>query len=119
MRIRPTALGYLRTDVSGVAQLWDEAQIRGLAKRLGYDFSGMVVFDPRTERPPLARLRAQLTRLDAEAVITSSTAHFDDDRALADLVRTVDVITVNPENTYARWLLPPISTGDTAMEGGM
>ncbi|GAB2559743.1 hypothetical protein GCM10027167_78360 [Nocardia heshunensis] len=61
MRYRPTALGYIRTDVSGISQLWDESQIRRLANRLGYDFSGMVVYDPNSGRPALAQLRAQKT----------------------------------------------------------
>ncbi|WP_297628961.1 hypothetical protein [Nocardia sp.] len=109
MRLRPTALGYLRTDVSGVEQLWDEAQIRRLAGRLGYDFSGMIVYDPRTERPPLARLKAQATRLDAEAVITPGPAHFECGKVPESLIEHLDVITVSPEATYARW-----STGSLA-----
>ncbi|MRH90648.1 hypothetical protein GFY24_24940 [Nocardia sp. SYP-A9097] len=28
MKYKPTAVGYLRTDVSGVAQLWDQSQVR-------------------------------------------------------------------------------------------
>ncbi|WP_067825113.1 hypothetical protein [Nocardia inohanensis] len=103
MRHRPAALGYLRTDVSGVSQLRDEHQIRSIAKKLGYDFCGVIVYDPRTPRPPLARVKTQVTRLQAEAVITPGPNHFDDDTILRDLVRQVDVITVNPEVTYARW----------------
>ncbi|WP_405494945.1 hypothetical protein [Nocardia sp. NBC_00511] len=103
MRIRPTALGYLRTDVSRQAQLWDETQIRTLAARLGYDFAGMVIFEPRSNRPPLAALKAQATRLDAEAVIVPAASHFDGGQVPDDLVGRVDVITVSPEQTYARW----------------
>ncbi|MEV6099881.1 hypothetical protein [Nocardia sp. NPDC051981] len=69
MRYKPTCLGYLRTDVSGVAQLWDQSQIRKLATRLGYDFADTVIYDPKFGRPPFARLKAQAIRLDAEAVI--------------------------------------------------
>ncbi|MFE3058802.1 hypothetical protein [Nocardia sp. NPDC059239] len=108
MRYKPTCLGYLRTDVSGVAQLWDQSQIRKLATRLGYDFADMVVYDPRFVRPPLARLRAQATRLDAEAVIVPSPEHFEGAEIPGTLVQQLDVITVNPEQTYARRAMPPI-----------
>ncbi|MFD7846747.1 hypothetical protein ACFV4K_27905 [Nocardia sp. NPDC059764] len=107
MRYRPTCLGYLRTDVSGVAQLWDQSQIRKLATRLGYDFADMVVYDPRFGRPPLARLKAQATRLDAEAVIVPSPEHFEGAEIPGTLVRQLDVITVTPEETYARRMMPP------------
>ncbi|MFJ4657427.1 hypothetical protein ACIP5Y_39690 [Nocardia sp. NPDC088792] len=102
MRYKPTALGYVRTDTCGISQLWDESQIRKLAARLGYDFSGMIVYDPATERPALARLKAQATRLDAEAVIVPSQAHFEGGEIPGSLVQQVDVITVSPEETYAR-----------------
>ncbi|MBL1073080.1 hypothetical protein JK358_01595 [Nocardia sp. 2] len=96
MRYRPTCLGYLRTDVSGIGQLWDESEIRRLAGRLGYDFSGMVVYDPGSGRPPLARLRAQITRLDAEAVIVPGLGHFEGGRVPEGLGRRVEVIPVYP-----------------------
>ncbi|MFJ4655282.1 hypothetical protein ACIP5Y_28730 [Nocardia sp. NPDC088792] len=102
MRYQPTALGYLRTDVSGVAQLWDESQIRKTASRLGYDFSGMVIYDPLSGRPPLAKLKAQATRLDAEAVIVPGPEHFENGQVPGSLVLQLDVIAVHPEETYAR-----------------
>ncbi|WP_245717546.1 hypothetical protein [Nocardia jejuensis] len=92
-----------------MAQLWDQGQIRKLATRLGYDFSDMVIYDPKFERPPLARLRAQATRLDAEAVIVPSAEHFEDGRIPGSLVRQLDVITVSPEETYARRAISPLS----------
>ncbi|MFE3230133.1 hypothetical protein [Nocardia sp. NPDC059228] len=91
-----------------MAQLWDQSQIRKLATRLGYDFADMVVYDPRFARPPLARLRAQATRLDAEAVIVPSPEHFEGAEIPGTLVQQLDVITVNPEQTYARRAMPPI-----------
>lgn len=108
MRWKPTCIGYLRTDVSGMAQLWDQSQIRRLATRLGYDFSDMVVYDPRFGRPPLARLKAQATRLDAEAVIVPGPEHFSNGQIPDALVRQLDVITVNPEETYARRAMSPL-----------
>ncbi|WP_245721923.1 hypothetical protein [Nocardia crassostreae] len=102
MRYRPTALGYLRADVSGIGQLWDESRIRGLAEKFGYDFAGVVVYDPATGRPPVARLKAQVNRLDAEAVIVPGPEHFEGGRVPESLVRQVDVITVSPQETHAR-----------------
>ncbi|GAB2520849.1 hypothetical protein [Nocardia heshunensis] len=102
MRYTPTALGYLRTDVSGVSQLWDETEIRRLAARYGYDLAEIVVYDPAGGRPPLARLKAQATRLDAEAVFVPSLAHFDGCDVPGPLVQRLDVVTVHPESTYSR-----------------
>ncbi|MGW4351397.1 hypothetical protein ACWELJ_04835 [Nocardia sp. NPDC004582] len=97
MRYRPTALGYLRTDVSGIGQLWDESQIRQTATRLGFDLAAIVLYDPLTGRPPLARLKAQATRLAAEAVIVPGLAHFEDGRIPPSITPKLDVITVTPE----------------------
>ncbi|UFS93199.1 hypothetical protein [Nocardia huaxiensis] len=102
MRYRPTALGYIRTDVSGIGQLWDESQIRALAGRLGYDFAGVVVYDPTCGRPPLARLKVQVTLLDAEAVIVPGVEHFEGGQVPGSLVARADVITCHPEETFAR-----------------
>jgi hypothetical protein len=35
MRMIPTAIGYVRKDISGTRQQWDETQVRSLARRLG------------------------------------------------------------------------------------
>ncbi|MEV6773858.1 hypothetical protein AB0N05_35005 [Nocardia sp. NPDC051030] len=105
---KPTCIGYQRVDVSGAALLWDQTQIRKLATRLGYDFTDMVVYDPKFGRPPLARLKAQATRLDAEAVIVPSPEHFTGGEIPGTLVQRLDVITVTPEETYARRALPPL-----------
>ncbi|MFC9997024.1 hypothetical protein [Nocardia sp. NPDC127526] len=107
MRYKPTILGYLRTDISGMALLWDQSQIRKRADQLGYDFADMIVYDPRFGRPPLARLKAQATRLHAEAVIVPSADHFGGEIPV-DLIRRVDVVTVSPEETYARRAVPPL-----------
>ncbi len=107
MQYRPTAIGYLRTDVSGVARFHDESQIRTLATRLGYDFADMIVYDPKFGRPSLARLKAQATRLAAEAVFVPGPEHFESGRIPPSLVEKLDVITVTPETTYARRATPP------------
>lgn len=97
---KPTAIGYLRRDISGAQQLWDETQIRSVARRLGYELAKTVVFDARTEQRA-SRLQVVLEGAAAEAVITPGLAHLDGDPE--QLVRLCDVITVSPENTYARW----------------
>ncbi|MFB7718415.1 hypothetical protein [Nocardia sp. NPDC056100] len=118
MTYRPTAVGYLRTDVSGMARLWDQTQIRRLATRLGYDFADLVIFDPQFDRPPLARLKAQATRLDAEAVIVPSSKHFPGGEVPDTLVRQLDVITVDPEETYARRAMPSLRDVPAAEANG-
>ncbi|WP_433656509.1 hypothetical protein ACQPW1_35140 [Nocardia sp. CA-128927] len=99
---RPTAIGYLRRDVSGVSQVWDETQIRSVAKRLGYELAKIVVFGAQTD-DPIPQLLNTIERVDADAVVTPALAHLGDE--LDQVVRVCDVITVNPENTYARWAL--------------
>lgn len=108
MRYKPTCLGYLRTDVSGMGQLWDETQVRRLAERYGYDLAEVVVYDPKSGRPPLARLKARATRLDAEAVIVPGPEHFTDGQIPRSLVRRLDVITIHPEETHARGAVLPL-----------
>lgn len=100
VNFRATALGYLRTDVSGIGQLWDESQIRSTAARLGYDLAALVIYDPRSGRPPFARLKTQATRLEAEAVIVPSLGHFEEGRIPDPLVRQLDVITISPEEVH-------------------
>ncbi|GAB2713774.1 hypothetical protein [Nocardia thraciensis] len=96
------ALGYLRKDVSRQRQQWDEAQIRALARRLGYNLRKTITFGEHTA-DPIHLLAATVTALSADAVIVPSTDHFDGNRIPADLVRVTDVITIAPEHTYARW----------------
>ncbi|MGW4246757.1 hypothetical protein, partial [Nocardia sp. NPDC004722] len=117
MRYKRTALGYVRTDISGVGQQWDETEIRRLAERYGYDFADMVLYDPSSGRPPLARLKAQATRLDAEAVFVPSLNHFEEGKVPASLVQKLDVVTVHPESTYARRAVPPLRNLPPALAG--
>lgn len=99
----PTALGYVRSDISGPQQAWDETQIRSLAKRLGYDLATTIRFDADTDYR-IDQLETAVKINDAEAVITPTLDHLD---GSADaLVKSCDVITVRPENTYARWAFP-------------
>ncbi|MEV5838843.1 hypothetical protein [Nocardia sp. NPDC052112] len=103
MRPTPTAIGYLRWDVSGDAMDWDIAQIRKLATRYGYELAQIVWLDG-ADTDIVAALRAAIRETDAEAVITPNLAHLDD--RPEELVRCCDVITVNPTDTYARRAYP-------------
>lgn len=114
--MKPPAIGYLRSDVSGVSRVWDEIQIRTVAERLGYRFTKTIVFSNFTDQP-VAQLLSAVRRAGAEAVVVPSSAHLGDDIP-EELVNAADVITVTPEATFARRLpsvfdLPdPLSEGD-------
>ncbi|GAB2675809.1 hypothetical protein [Nocardia goodfellowii] len=112
MRERPTAIGYLRRDVSGISQTWDEIQIRSLSKRLGYDLAKTVVFGSETEHL-LVRLIGAVRRADADAVIVPSTLHFYRADIPVELVHACDVVTVNPEATYARSVASSLTLHDS------
>ncbi|MFE5283886.1 hypothetical protein ACFRAQ_02800 [Nocardia sp. NPDC056611] len=96
------AIGWLRSDISGERREWDEARIRIMAHRLGYNLRKTVAFGPWTDRP-VHRLRVLVSRLALEAVIVPSVEHFEGGCVPAELVAVTDVITVTPENTYARY----------------
>lgn len=97
----PTAIGYLRADVSRARQPWDEVQIRSLAGRLGYTLSRTVVFGRYTD-DPVQRLINVVRHVDAEAVIVPGVAHFGG-RVPEVLVRVADVIAVDTGDVHARW----------------
>ncbi|GGK46061.1 hypothetical protein [Nocardia camponoti] len=100
--MKPPAIGYLRRDISGVAQSWDETQIRSLAERLGYRFTKTVVFSNRTENP-LGRLIDVVATSEAVAVVVPNLAHLGDD-VPDSLLAVCEIVTVSPETTYARTL---------------
>ncbi|WP_028477303.1 hypothetical protein [Nocardia sp. CNY236] len=104
---KPKALGYLRRDVSGISQGWHEIQIRSLAARLGYNLAKTIAFGPRTDSP-ITRLMNAVWAADAAAVIVPSLWHFDSHLPV-ELVKLADVITVHPETTYARQVVPVTS----------
>lgn len=101
MRPTPTAVGYLRKDVSGASRDWDEIQIRSRARRLGYDLAKTVTFSERTADPE-GRLVKVVRALDAEAVIAPSLAHFGGGVPTA-LLRVCELNTVAPQATYTRF----------------
>lgn len=106
----PTAIGYLRSDVSRARQPWDEERIRSLAKRFGYALAKTVVFGPHTD-DPVRRVLNVVRAVDAEAVFVPGLDHFAG--VVPDgLVAVADVITVDTEETYARWIIPPDAPAD-------
>ncbi|MCM6778553.1 hypothetical protein NDR87_34230 [Nocardia sp. CDC159] len=90
------AIGYLRRDIAGPRQHWDEIQMRSLAKRLGYDLRKTIAFGAHTDNPA-ARLRSIANSLGVATVIVPSLAHFDGGEVPASL-RGATVITVS-DNT--------------------
>ncbi len=111
MTLKPIAVGYLRRDIAGVAQGWNETQIRGVARRLGYNLAKTVVFSAKTANP-IPELIATARRAKSDAVIVPSVTHFERNAIPDELTQVVDVITVSPEETYARWSLNPTRWSD-------
>ncbi|MGW4248876.1 hypothetical protein ACWELQ_41055, partial [Nocardia sp. NPDC004722] len=62
-------------------------------------------------------LKAQATRLDAEAVFVPSLEHFEEGEVPGSLVQKLDVVTVHPETTYARRSMPPLRDLPPALAG--
>lgn len=101
MRANPAAIGYLRHDICGPRRQWDDAQIRSVASRLGYELLTIVTVTDITDTS-MYRLIDLVRNLAVDAVVSPGLDHFDGEIPV-ELVRVADVITVNPENTYARW----------------
>ncbi|MBH0777369.1 2'-5' RNA ligase family protein [Nocardia bovistercoris] len=101
MRTEPTAIGYLRKDVSGIHQQWDETRIRSHAKRLGYELTKTVTFSNATDDPE-TRLINVIRALDIDAVVAPSLAHFGG-TVPERLIRACELNVLAPEPaTYAR-----------------
>ncbi|WP_307719357.1 hypothetical protein [Nocardia mexicana] len=80
---------------------WDAAQVRRLARRLGY----VLVWPPDVSLIPLIdRVRAA----DVDAVITPALSHLDV-VALHAVMAVADVETVSPRMSFARWALIPLT----------
>ncbi|WP_181699349.1 hypothetical protein [Nocardia sp. GTS18] len=98
--MKPIAIGFLRSDISGTAQNWDEIRIRSLAKRYGYDLAKTIVFGVRAQNP-VGQLVDIVRRTSAEAIFAPTHRHLDDE-FFDRLVRACDVVTVEDGTTYAR-----------------
>ncbi|MET8424934.1 hypothetical protein [Nocardia sp. NPDC004860] len=101
MSLLPSAVGFLRSDVSGLSQPQDELRIRRAARRTGYDLRRTIVFSDYTENRA-HRLRVAIRRLGVDAVFVPSTAHFDDHVIPAEVLDVATVITVSPGCTHTR-----------------
>lgn len=93
MRRNPAALGVIDSDSD--AYDWHRAQIRRLARHLGYQ----VVWPPEDSLIPLAD---QVRAADVDAVIIPSTDHIDT-LALNAVLSLVPVESVCPRLSFARW----------------
>lgn len=105
-----TAIGFLRTDISGTRQPADESRLRATAEKLGYDLRKVVALSPYIDQP-LYRLRVTLSRLGSSTLITPSLHHFDGEIP-SEISEVADVITVNPEVVHMRTpIRPPLTLG--------
>ncbi|WP_040748552.1 hypothetical protein [Nocardia transvalensis] len=117
MTAKSEAIGYVRQDVSGARQQWDEIQMRSLARRLGYNLRKTIVFGPNTH-DPVGRLRDVVGRLGVDAVIVPGVAHFDGLLPI-DLLGVVDLVTVAPEERFARWKSGELTVADIIQGQGI
>ncbi|MFJ4653921.1 hypothetical protein ACIP5Y_21870 [Nocardia sp. NPDC088792] len=106
MTMQRTAVGYMRTDVSGASEKWDGANLHSAAINLDLDLRKIIAFDQHVERP-IRRLRVQLSRLRACTLIVPSLDHLGG--TIPSAIREqVDVITLSPEATYERLSVSPV-----------
>ncbi len=94
---RPIALGWVHPEAPALD--WDMAQVRRLARHLGY----CLVWSPETSRIPLAD---QARAAGADVVITPSTDHIGI-LTLHAVMCVADVETVTPRLSFARWSMTP------------
>ena len=93
MRAQPTALAWINDEVSESPE-WDAAQLRRLARRLGY-----TLIDPDDSLVPLPDLARDA---GVDAVLLPSPQHVDP--LILDAVMYVaDVETVLPRLSFSRW----------------
>ncbi|WP_280275970.1 hypothetical protein [Nocardia wallacei] len=99
MRFRPTALGWIDTEVSD-APMWDRAQVQRLARQLGY----LVIWP----EPSLIPLADQVRAADVDVVITPSSQHLSP-LEVNGILYVAEIETISPRMSFARWT--PIREG--------
>ncbi|MFF0607770.1 hypothetical protein ACFYUD_03760 [Nocardia tengchongensis] len=104
MRRRPTALGWLDSEASAAPD-WDRAQMRRLARHLGYQLE----WAPDISMIPLVDIARET---DVDTLIIPAPHHLDA-LALNALLSVVDVESVLPRLSFHRWTL---SAGHTVTD---
>lgn len=94
MRTRPTALAWIDPEVS-TAPNWDAAQVKRLARHLGYALIWPV---PHRTIPLIDQLRTA----DVDAIVMPTPAHLDA-RTLDLVMHLADIETACPRLSFARW----------------
>jgi hypothetical protein len=94
MRIQPTAFAWIDDEIS-TAPDWDAAQVRRLARHLGYE----LVWPAEDWLIPLVD---QVRAADVDAVITPSVDHLGV-MSLNALMHVANVETACPRMSFARW----------------
>ncbi|MFX0579708.1 hypothetical protein [Nocardia nepalensis] len=94
MRYEPTALGWVDFETSAAPD-WDRAQVRRLARRLGYE---LIWLSDDTVLNLVDAVRAE----DVDAVITPAPNHLDL-VTLNRLMTLADIETACPRTSFARW----------------
>ncbi|OXR39712.1 hypothetical protein B7C42_08214 [Nocardia cerradoensis] len=98
------AIGYVRSDISGLNQRSDEEQLRHLAKSRGYNLRKTIVFGSHTVDPE-RRLRSVLNRMyTVEAVLVPSAAHFDGGAVPASISQRAKVVVATPKSVIGQLL---------------
>lgn len=90
---RPLALGWVHPETA--APDWDMAQVRRLARRLGYRLQ----WSAEASRIPLAD---QVREWNADALLLPATEHVDI-LTLHAVMMVADVETAEPRMSFARW----------------
>ncbi|WP_245662482.1 hypothetical protein [Nocardia vermiculata] len=95
--VRPIAMGWVHPETD--APDWEVAQVRRLARRLGY----RLLWPAETSHIPLAD---QVREWHADALLLPSTEHVDI-LTLHAVMMIADVETTQPRMSFARWAVRP------------
>jgi hypothetical protein len=113
---RPKALGYLRTDLSGVHATRHTAALHRHALTLGYQYV-YTIHPPAHLDDPLAYALGIAADLTIDTLIIYDLAHVDDNPARA--CTTLDLETVCPPTTWARAVTTPATQCRTGAESDL
>ncbi|MGW0251153.1 hypothetical protein ACWDYH_31440 [Nocardia goodfellowii] len=111
MSERPSAIGYLRKDISRDNQKWDESLMRTAAGGRGYNLRKTMAVSSQTETSVQA-LAAMLDRVGAAIVVTPALSHFDDRVIPAGITRLVLTVDSNQIYDPTAWEELLTRTGD-------